>query len=126
MHLPRDMKSMMRVFAIGAALMIGGAARAQGLQTGATDHAPAAVKYAEQMPVDQLPDKVRTTVLREAGTKDVEWVRKEGRTGGKVVYHAQLAGAGKVVTLTIAPSGKILSRSGTGMASRRPHKRVKK
>ena len=120
------MKSMMRSFAIGAALMIGPAAFAQpaGVQAGATANAPDGVKAAEQMPVDQLPAKVRETVLREAGTKDVEWVRKEERRGGAIVYHAELAGHGKVVTLTIAGSGKILSRSGAGMASRRPHRRV--
>lgn len=115
------MKSMTRwaqALALGAALMCGPSAFAQ--QARATENAPDGVKAAEKIPVDELPPRVRATVLREAGTKDVEWVAPQKR-GTQTVYAASLAGHGTIVHITIARDGKLLSRSAPGMASRRPH-----
>jgi hypothetical protein len=113
------MKAMLRcALMLGAALTVGSPALAQ--QSTATGSAPDGVKAAEKIPVDSLPSKVRATVLREAGSKDVEWVAPE-KQGGRTVYRAELNGNGKIVQLVIRGDGSIVSRTQPGMASRRPH-----
>ena len=63
----------------------------------------------EEVTIDQVPDAVRATILKEAKGAKITETEKETE-GGKVVYEAEFVVDGKEIEIEVAADGKLLSR----------------
>ena len=62
-----------------------------------------------EVSIDQVPEAVRRTILREAGRHKVEEIEEETRNG-VTVYQAEWTVAGKEVEIKVAADGKLLEK----------------
>ena len=63
----------------------------------------------EKVTLDEVPEAVKATILKEAKGANITEIEKETKNG-KVVYEAEFVVGGKEVEIKVDPSGKLLSR----------------
>ena len=63
----------------------------------------------EEISLDQVPEAVKATMLKEADGAQIEDVVKETEDG-KVVYEAEFEVDGQDIEIEVAPNGKLLER----------------
>jgi uncharacterized membrane protein YkoI len=63
----------------------------------------------EEISLDQVPEAVKTTMLKEADGAQIEEVVKETEDG-RVVYEAEFEVGGQDVQIEVAPDGTLLER----------------
>jgi uncharacterized membrane protein YkoI len=63
--------------------------------------------------LDQVPDAVRATILKEAAGHKIEEIERETR-GGRTVYEAEWEVDGKEIEIKVAPDGTLLSKDVEG------------
>jgi uncharacterized membrane protein YkoI len=59
--------------------------------------------------LDQVPDAVRATILKEAAGHKIEEIERETR-GGRTVYEAEWEVGGKEIEIKVAPDGTLLAK----------------
>jgi len=62
-----------------------------------------------EVSLDQVPERVRKAILREAGDHKIEEVEVETK-GGRTVYEAEWRVGDKEVEIKVAPDGKVLGK----------------
>jgi len=61
----------------------------------------------EQVSIDAIPAAVKTTIMAEAGGRDIREIVKENEDG-RVVYEAEVIIGGKEVDIKVSPDGTLL------------------
>ncbi|MHC4108138.1 MAG: hypothetical protein ACYSTY_08650 [Planctomycetota bacterium] len=67
----------------------------------------------EPITLDQLPEAVRDTILREAGDGQILALVREVEDG-EVAYEAEISGGGGAFEVEVAPDGTVLEREAAG------------
>ncbi len=69
----------------------------------------AGIVQEEAVTLDQVPDPVRATILREVGDSPLCGIDRKVKAG-KTVYQVQWMAESSVMAATVAESGKVLAR----------------
>ena len=69
-----------------------------------------AKKQEKEVTIEQVPAKVKATILREAGQNKVTEIEETSVDGKVVYYEAESKIDGKEVEITVAPDGKLLKK----------------
>ena len=86
------------VLALGAVALVAGAALAE-----------KARKHEEKVTLDQVPQAVKATILKEAGGAKIKEIEKETK-GERTVFEAEFVKDGKEIEIKVAPDGTLLKR----------------
>ena len=70
---------------------------------------PASARDEETVSLDQLPDAVKATILREAKGGTITEIERETKDG-KTIYEAEFLLDGAEIEIEIAPDGTLLGR----------------
>ena len=60
--------------------------------------------------IDQIPQAVKATILKEAGENTIEEIEEVSRNGKVILYEAEWTAAGKEIEIEVDPKGKLLSK----------------
>jgi len=90
------------VLALGVAALVAGAALAE-----------KARKHEEKVTLDQVPQAVKATILKEAGGAKIKEIEKETK-GERTVFEAEFVKDGKEIEIKVAPDGTLLKREVEG------------
>jgi len=66
-------------------------------------------KHEEKVTLDQVPEAVKKTILKEAAGAKIKEIEKETKDG-KTIYEAEFIKDGKEVEVKVAPDGTVLKR----------------
>jgi len=66
-------------------------------------------EHEKKVTIDQVPEAVRATILKEAGKNKIEEIEEETKNG-VTVYEAEWHEGGKEVEIKVAADGKLLKK----------------
>jgi len=67
-------------------------------------------KTEKDVTIDQVPEAVKATILKEAGDNKIEEIEEVSQDGKVIYYEAEWKTGGKEIEIKVDPNGKLLSR----------------
>jgi len=67
-------------------------------------------KKEKNVTIDQVPEAVKATILKEAGDNKIEEIEEVSVDGKVVYYEAEWKTGGKEIEIKVAPDGKLLKK----------------
>jgi len=67
-------------------------------------------KTEKNVTIDQVPDAVKATILKEAGDNKIEEIEEVSVDGKVVFYEAEWKAGGKEIEIKVAPDGRLLKK----------------